>query len=403
MTSHPSLRRRTIAAIRTLWGDGRGLILLAISFGWFLTLGVRIVYPALLPDIMAEFRIDYTGAGFLLSSLWVSYALMQFPGGLLADRFGEGSIVMASMIATIVAILLIMLSPWFGVFALATVLLGVGAGLYGTSRVTILSDLYPDTRTTAVSFSQAIGNTGNAVLPVAAGFIAAAYGWRMGFGYLIPLYVLVLVGIATYVPRRTSDAPERINTVYVHNLVRAVANRSVLSAAMMLFLFMFFYQGATGFLPSYLIEVKGFPNTFAATVFGGFFVTAILSQFLSGIVADRFGERRAIVLWSLVGLPGLILLPIVETTWMVIPMTLLGAATLGAIPPLHTYTVQLLPETLQGSGYGLVRTGYIGLGASAPPIVGYLADIGYFSYVFFLFAFVTVSAVGVCLQLPEVD
>jgi len=353
---------------------------------------------------MTEFRMDYTGAGFLLSAIWVSYAIIQFPGGLLADRFGERAIVLTSTIATLGAIVLIMVSPIFFVFAVATVVLGLGAGLYGTSRVTILSDVYPDNRTTAVSFSQMSGNVGNAVLPVIAGFVAVGFGWRMGFGYLIPLFLLVIVGIAIYVPERTSAAPEDgIGLAYVRNLANAVATRSVIFASLMLFFFMFFYQGITGFLPSYLIEVKGFSQTAAATVFGAFFVTAIVTQLFSGVVADRIGERRAIVLWVLVSLPGLVLLPFVEAAWLVVPVALCCATLLGAIPPSHTYTVQLLPDALQGSGYGLVRTAYIGLAATAPPIVGYIADVGYFRYVFFLFAAVTVSAMMMCLRMPQVD
>lgn len=388
--------------MRTLWGDGKGPILLTVSCGWFLSLGVRIVYPALLPDIMAEFRIDYTGAGFLLSAIWITYASVQFPSGLLADRFGERAIVLASVLSALGAVMLLVLAPAFAVFVLATVLLGLGTGLYGTSRVTILSDMYPDDRTTAVSFSQASGNVGNAVLPVIAGFVSVVFGWRMGFGYLVPLFVLVVVGVVLYIPRRTSAAPEGgIGFVYVRDLAGAVANRTVVAAALMLFFMMFFYQGVTGFLPSYLIEVKGLSQAVASAVYGAFFVTAIAFQFVSGFVADRFGERRAIVLSVLAGLPWLASLPFVQTQWAVIPIALLGAAVLGSIPPAHTYTIELLPETLQGSGYGLVRTVYIGLGASAPPIVGFIADAGYFAYVFLLFGIVTICGATICLRLPR--
>ncbi len=399
-----SVRDRVQATVRTLWEDGKGLILLTVSCGWFLSLGVRIVYPALLPDIMAEFQIDYTGAGFLLSAIWIAYASVQFPGGLLADRFGERAIVLTSILSALGAVLLLVLAPAFSVFVLATVLLGLGTGLYGTSRVTILSDVYPDNRTTAVSFSQASGNVGNAVLPVIGGFVAAVFGWRIGFGYLVPAFVLVVGGIVLYLPKRTSAAPEEsIGLEYVRNLARVVVDRTVVSAALMLFFLMFFYQGITGFLPSYLIEVKGLSQTAASTVYGVFFLTAIAFQFVSGIVADRFGERRAIVLFVLAGLPWLASLPFVQTRWVVIPIALLGAAVLGSIPPAHTYTVELLPEAFQGSGYGLVRTVYIGLGASAPPVVGFVADIGYFNYVFLLFGTVTVCGAVICLRLPQVD
>lgn len=295
------------------------------------------------------------------------------------------------------------MAPLFHVFVFETVLLGFGTGLYGTSRVTILSDVYPENRTTAVSFSQASGNLGNAILPALAGFLAVSLGWRMGFGYLIPLFALVVLGAAAYLPKRTSMSPENVlGVAYVKDLLAAVYNRDVLSATLMLFFTMFFYQGVTGFLPSYLIEVKGLSQTTASIVFGSFFVTAIGFQFLSGLISDRFGERHAIVLSILIGLPSILSIPFLWTEWLLVPVTLLCAATLGAVPPGHTYTVELMPETLQGSGYGLVRTAYIGFGATAPPIVGFVADAGYFNYVFLLFAVAVVCAALICTRLPSV-
>lgn len=64
VSTQSSVRDRLASTVSTLWGEGKGMILLTVSCGWLLSLGVQIVYPALLPDIMTEFRIDYTGAGF---------------------------------------------------------------------------------------------------------------------------------------------------------------------------------------------------------------------------------------------------------------------------------------------------------------------------------------------------
>jgi len=62
------------------WNDGRGRVLLAVSIGWALTIGTRIVYPALLPDIRTEFAFDYSITGMLVGLVWASYGLFQLPG-----------------------------------------------------------------------------------------------------------------------------------------------------------------------------------------------------------------------------------------------------------------------------------------------------------------------------------
>lgn len=384
--------------------DGRGLILLVISGGWLATLGVRIVYPALLPGIMSEFRVGYTGGGTLLSMMWVSYALVQFPGGIAADWVGEQRVIFGSVAASLLAVLAIVFAPTYGIFVVATVLLGLGAGFYGTSRVTIVTDVFPENKTTAVSLTQAAGNVGNAVLPVIAGLLAVAFGWRFGFGYLVPVFVLVLVGIALYVPRRTSAEPELkagLNREFLGELRGALVNRNVVFITLLLLVLMAYYQGMTGFLPTYLIDIKGFSQPLASTVYGAFFVTAICLQFVSGIVSDRYGQRRTIVLFVLIGLPAAVSLPMLEARGAVIGATLLAAGVLAAIPPAHTYAVDLVPDTLQGSGYGFIRTLYIGAAAGAPPIVGWLADGGQFDLAIASLGAVTLVAVGLCVILPE--
>lgn len=391
-------------SLRSLWSTGNGWLLLTISTGWLVSLGIRIVYPVLLPDIMGEFEIQFTGAGALLSALWVAYALMQFPGGLLADRFGEQRILLASLVGATSAVALILVAPVFWLFVGATVLLGAGTGLYGPSRVTVLSDVFPDHRNTAVSFSQAAGNAGNAVLPIAAGIISVSLGWRYGFGYFIPAFLLVIVGVVRYVPSRTSVAPENASgKAYVHDLLRTLDDRTVLYAAGIMFCILFYYQGITGFLPTYLIEIKGLQQSVVSAVYGGFFAVAIGLQFLAGIVADRYDERTAIVAFVVPGVVGAVGLPFAGSDWAAIGMVLLSASILGAIPPANTNIVLQLPESLQGSGYGLLRTLYIGLGAAAPPLVGYLGDAGAFDAGIFLLGVVALGSVAGCYKLTRGD
>ncbi len=401
-----TLRTRSANAREALWADGKGWILLTVSGGWLLTLGIRIVYPALLPDIMAAYGVSYTGGGFLLSALWIAYALMQFPGGLAADWVGERLVLVGSVGTVLAGVLAVVFAPTYGIFVAATVLVGFGAGLYGTSRVTVITDVFDDNRTTAVGFTQAAGNVGTSVLPVVAGLFAALFGWRLGFGYLVPLFVLVIVGTVVFIPRRTSAEPEvdaGLNRAFLRDLSGAVLNRNVVFITVLLLALMSYYQGITGFLPTYLIDIKGFSQPLASTVFGAFFATAIAMQFVSGIVSDRYGQRLTIALFVSIALPAAMALPVLESRAAIIVATLAAAGVLGAFPPAHTYAVDLIPEALQGSGYGLVRTIYIGGGAGAPPVVGWLADGGSFDLAIVLLAATTLVAIALCVALPAIE
>lgn len=181
-------------------------ILLIVSPGWFLTLGVRIVYPALLPQVTAEFGVSNATTGAFIDVLWTTYALLQFPGGAIADIVGERPVLVGSILLSAGAVSVIVLSTTVKTFVLATVLLGLGTGLFGTTRLTIISALFDRMRTTAISVNQAAGNVGNVVLSASAGFVSVYLGWRWGFSFLLPVLIACAIGLWVALPRRAAPA-----------------------------------------------------------------------------------------------------------------------------------------------------------------------------------------------------
>ena len=376
-SSHPA------SLVADLRRDGSGWVLLAVSLGWFLTLGVRIVYPALLPQVTAEFGVDNATAGLFIGVLWTTYAVMQFPGGALADAVGERLVLTGSLALTVGAVGALVASTTVELFVLATVLLGLGTGLYGTTRLTVISSVFDRMETTAISVSQASGNVGNVVLSATAGVVSVYLGWRWGFGYLLPALVACGVGLWTVVPRRasppTTDESFRRTMARVASTVR---RPRVLAVTALLSLTMFLYQSVTGFLPTYLVARKGVAPGTAATLYSVFFASAIGVQFLSGVVADRRGNRIAVAAFAGLSAPAFVLLTVVETFPALVGVVLLLSCLLGALPPVNAAGVGALPEEIKGSGFGLLRTCYIAFGATGPPAVGLLADAGRFDLAF---------------------
>jgi MFS family permease len=381
-----SRARSAVGGIATdLGNDGSGGVLLVVSLGWFLTLGVRVVYPALLPQVTAEFGVDNATAGLFVGALWTTYALLQFPGGALADAVGERLVLAGSVALTAVAVGAVLLSGTLELFVLATLLLGLGTGLYGTTRLTVISAVFDRMETTAISLSQAAGNVGNVVLSAGAGAVSVYLGWRWGFGYLLPALLLSGVGLWILVPRRasptTDDDPFRET---MGRVTAAIRTPRALAVTVLLSLNMFLYQSVTGFLPTYLVAEKGLDPGTAATLFSLFFAAAIGLQFLSGVVADRRGNRVAIAAFVGASVPAFALLTVVETFPALVAVVLLSSCLLGAMPPVNAAGLAALPAEIRGSGFGLLRTGYIAFGATGPPAVGLLADAGRFDGAFLL-------------------
>ena len=362
---------RTVA--ETLWRDGRGWILLVVSLGWVLTVGTRIVYPALLPALRTEFGFGYATAGGLVSLLWGAYALLQFPGGLLADTTTHRTALVAGTALTAAGLLAVVTAPTFAAFVAATAVAGAGTGLYGPSRVAVLSNTYPDVDSTAIGVSQAAGNLGNAVLPALAGGLAAVAGWRLGLGALVVPLVAVTAGLRLFVP-----VGQRTRSPGVTELVAetrgVLVTRPVLLGTGLLLLVMVVFQSLTGFLPTYLVDEKGLSGSAAASAFGAFFAAAVVVQVGAGVLADRAGVRPTVVLSAAASLLGLAVLFVAEGVLTLLVGLVLLSCLLGCFPPAHAYTVDTVPASVQGTGYGLVRTVYIGFGATGPVLTGVVAE-----------------------------
>lgn len=393
-----------------LWRGGRGPMLVAVACGWFLSLGVRMVYPAVLPQLRADYGLDLTTAGLLITALWIAYALGQLPGGLLDDRFGGGRVLVASTVISALALVLVVTAGSVGVLFGVTLLFGFATALYGVARFTILTTHFPEHGGTAVGLTLAAGDLGSTVLPALAGVLAATVAWELGFGVAIPLFLLAAVGLHLAVPGggqsvETDDPADDIDPepigVTLRRIGAALRHRPTMLVAAVQTLGYCIWQAFTGFYPTYLVEVKGVSPTTASLLFGGFFALGILIKPISGSAYDRYGLRRSLPLVFALITATMFLLPLAHGLPALVAVTVLASSVLGYGSITLTYLTDSFPDDVQGTGLGTLRTGYMLVGAASPTVVGALADAGYFDEAFFLLAGIGVVTLGLSLVIPE--
>jgi MFS family permease len=390
--------------VRDVWNDGRSWTLVAIAGGWFLSMGVRLTYPVLLPNLRDAYGLSLTAAGFLLSLLWMAYAVGQLPGGILADKFGERRILVISTVISAVTIAFVAAATSAPILFGATTLFGLGTALYGVSRFTALSEIYPDKDGSAIGVTMAAGEAGNVVMPAIAGVVAAAVAWQLGFGIAVPLFALVGVSLWLFVPERTADDESAIDSISVdaaRYIAEEISRPAILLVGFLQILGYSIWQAFTGFYPTYLIEVKEFSPSTAAGLFALFFAVGILVQPLSGNAYDRIGLNR--VLPILMGLTavGMVAVSFVESFWAVVAATAVLSSLLGQATVTLSYITAALPRDIRGTGLGAIRTVYMGLGAASPLLFGAFADRGYFDEGFLVLAVVAAVVSLVSLRIPD--
>lgn len=74
------MERSIASRLRNEFAGRAGSVLLVVSLAWLLTIGARIVYPAVMPGIQAEFGFGYTWVGLLVGALWGRMESCNFRG-----------------------------------------------------------------------------------------------------------------------------------------------------------------------------------------------------------------------------------------------------------------------------------------------------------------------------------
>ena len=391
---------------RGLWREGRGWVLILVAMGWVLSLGTRYVFPVLFPAIRADLDIGLSTLGVLYTLLWVAYAVGQFPGGIVADRFGDRNTLVASTAVTAVTVLAIGLAVNAFLLAVGMVLFGLATALYGPVRFTVLSGIYDEYEGTAIGITQAAGQLGNALLPVGANAVAAYLTWQAGLLCVLPLFAVVTVGLWLVVPTRSaesSSAVDDLSTETLRYVLRHVTDRRPLALAGVLAITMFVLQGMSGFYPTYLADVKGLSSGDAALLYGLFFSSAVVVQPVAGSLGDLLSKRRTL----LVGLGplslGLSLLPFASGRYQLTAVTVLLGSIFFVTPVAIPMLMATLPADIEGTGLGLLRTGYFLFGATGTTVVGVLADRGSFDESFLVLTALLLVAVLLVAVLPDPD
>lgn len=388
-----------------LGSKGRGPILLVIAAGWGITIGTRAIYPVVLPDLRAAYGLDLTGAGVLLTILFVAYAIGQLPGGIFADRIGERKTLTASLALSGGALVLIITAGSTIALFLATAVFGFGVGFYAIARFTAIATIYPEGYGTAIGVTNVSPEVAQAVFPPIAGFIAVAVGWQYGFGATIPLFLLVGAGLWIYIPTHASDERSAVDTVSLETgryVFSALGNPPIILGTLVMILGFSVWQAFTGFYPTYLIEEKGLSPSIASLLFGLYFAGSALIHPISGMIYDRTNIRYPTILVLFAGI-ALLGLPFAENLGVLVVISLLLGTLLAFETSTESYLVAALPADVEGTGFGILRTIVFATGATSPIVFGAAAERGFFDEMFLVLAGITFVLVGIGLRLPLDD
>ena len=367
-----------------------GRLFLAVSAGWLCLQGGRLVLSPLLPAVRADLALSNAQAGFAFTVLWGLYALLQYPSGRLSDRLARKPLLVAGLVVAAAGFALLGAATSFPAFVAGAAVVGLGVGLYPTAARALLSDLYVRRRGQAFGIHTASGDLGGLTAAGLATLVLAVATWRAAF---LPVVASVaLVALALHVWSREAYRVGRVDLGVRETGRRLLATTRLRGLLVAYALFSLAWQSTTAFLPTFLLDAKGFDPAVASAGFAAYFLVGAVVKPVSGGLGDRFPRERLAPLTMLLAAVTMAAVVLADGFVPVALAVVAFAAGLMAFPPLmQAHLMDAFPDESMGGDLGGMRTIYVTVGALGPTAVGLVADLASLTL-----AFAGIAACALC-------
>jgi MFS family permease len=343
---------------------------------FFSIMGARLIISPLVPDLLEAYSTSKGALGVAFTGMWAAYGVLQFPGGMLGDKFGERRIIVLGTTLTFLGVILATIAPSFPIFGVAVVLIGAGGGVYFPVAGALLTRLSDDI-SQALSFHVAGGNAAGLLLPPVAGYVSIRYGWRSAV-MMGAIVVLVMVVFSSWGLRPTpAQRPDlQVSTeINPQRIISLLTQPSIAYTTILAVLMAFVFQAILSFFPTFLVEFRGFSTVDASTLFSAIFAVIVLVLPLMGRLSDITSPDVAIGVCSVAIILGLSATLVQGSVFTAIAGAgLIGVGTTwGGV--IGARFMMNFSVSERGTGYGLVRSVYVVLGSAGNVIIGSVADM----------------------------
>ncbi len=148
--------------------------------------------------------------GFLIAGLLITM-------GTLGDRIGRRRLLTIGVLAFAAASVLAAFAPTAEALILARALLGVAGATLMPSTLSLISNMFPDSRQRAVAIGvwATMFALGMAAGPVVGGVLVDAFWWGAAFLLAVPVAVVVVLGAPVLLPEYADPAAGRLDPISV--------------------------------------------------------------------------------------------------------------------------------------------------------------------------------------------
>jgi SHS family lactate transporter-like MFS transporter len=269
--------------------------LLAGFLGWTLDAFDFFLVVMCLTAIQAEFKTDDQHMALTLAVTLAFRPVGALIFGLLADRYGRRLPLIIDLIFYSVVEVLSGLAPNYTTFLILRALFGIGmGGEWGVGASLAMEKVPPRLRGVLSGLLQEGYAAGYLLAAVCYFFVFPRWGWRPMF-FIGGLPALLAIYVRVHV--KESEIWKKTRHETWGQLGRGIASHWKLFIYLMLLIMMmsFVSHGTQDMYPTLLKRAWGFRPQKVAVVTAFTMVGAIAGGILFGLLSDRFGRRRSMI------------------------------------------------------------------------------------------------------------
>ncbi|WP_261807204.1 MFS transporter [Lapidilactobacillus luobeiensis] len=383
-------------------------LLLVVIYAAFISLG--------LPDSLIGSAWPVMHGQLDVPVSYAGVATMIIAGGtiissLFSDRLirhlGAGLVTAVSVLTTAIALFGFSFSPSFLVLCLWAIPYGLGAGAVDAALNNYVALHY---KSRQMNWLHCFWGVGAAISPAIMGnFLARDDNWQGGYravGYLqIGLTFILFLSLPLWQGQRSrkkagrsavksaSDTGTSTTAKPRLGLTQIVKIPGVATALLAFFAYCSL-EGTTGlWASSYLVQAKGVTPEVAARFASLFFLGITVGRFLSGLIADRWGDHQLVRVGISILLVGvfMLILPVRTTQLSLIGLVVIGLGCAPIYPAIiHATPMNFGAENSQAIIGVQMASAYVG-STFMPPLFGVLASnfsIGLYPVYLLIFALI---------------
>ncbi|MEH7084197.1 MFS transporter [Neobacillus drentensis] len=391
------------------FSQNKYFILFILFAGWMVAYLDRMVMSVALTSIGDDLHLSAASLGIVLSAFFAGYALMQIPGGYLADKFGSKRIMVVSLIAWSLFTVFTGFAWSLTSLLIIRFLFGVGESGFPAASSKAIAEYFPKAERAKAQSTMLSSNAfGAALAPLFAAPMMLVLGWRNMF-IVIGIAGIVLVAVYSTIlkkpKQKTDDSKESKNKeISMKDLLR---NSTMWKLVIAWFGLDVVIWGFASWLPSYLLKVRELDLLQAGFVSSLPFFAGGIAMVLGGWVVDKYFVGRekyfaivvtvlgALFLYLMFKTPSLQL----AVTYQIISAFFLYAGFAG----IWSLPLKFLPTAVMGSAAGMINFGGQLAGFVSPMIMGFLitAFNGSYDAAFYFLILSSVISVIACFTLGD--